>query len=85
MVINIQAQPYLVSQISNREAFSTNATLVWDGGLAYKYLDFAYDSSYAGSTSDLTAPRICYGTTPCYSDIAPTEVEDPTQANATAI
>lgn len=78
MVINIQGKPYLVNQITTREAFATNATLVWDGGIAYRYLDYAVDTSYAGSTSDLNNPRICYGSTPCYTDISPTTVEDPT-------
>ena len=85
LVINIQAKPYLVAQLTTRDAFSTNATLVWDGGIAYRYINYAYDASYAGSTSDLTNPRICYGTTPCYNDVSPTAVDNPTEANATAI
>lgn len=58
---------------------------MWDGGIAYRYIDYGYDQSYAGSTSDLANPRICYGSSPCYIDIAQTTVDDPTQVNATAI
>lgn len=75
-----------MEQLTPKQAFATNATLVWDAGIVYRYIDYAVDPSYAGSTADLEAPRICIGTTPCYTDISPTEVEDKkAEANATAI
>ena len=50
-----------------KDAFGSNSTVIWDGGVAYNFLDFAYDASYAGSTSDLADPRICVGNSPCYT------------------